>query len=272
MSGIGNLGSVNGSTVLVVVLVLLGIYIVFRLAMPKIRKTAWYDRHFRKKYALQEHMDLGKKPELLNEKEIHWGLRIGLIMIGITAIFLILTYLYVPHQVMQSWCITVVTYFASALATIPSIPLWAWIIIILFIFFPLSRLKPLFFLDNRVYFYYKITGANSGITAIYSIRHPKRPFVFYNVNMRHWFGMYWIQSADLMIRWSQKPNIVVVESLAAGEVRHITYLESELRMNQSYNQSLEKELAIRTGMSLDVIKQLLAAARGIEYQNPPPRM
>lgn len=271
MSGISGLGTINASTALVIILVLLGIYIGFKLAMPRIKKTAWYDRHFRKKYAYQEHLDLIKKPELLDEKEIHWGFRIGLILVAITAVFIILTYLYVPHKVMQSWWINVVTYFAAALATIPAIPLWGWIIIILFIFFPLSRLKPLFFLDNRVYFYFKITGANSGITSIYPIRHPKRPFVFYNVNMRHWFGMYWIQSADLMIRWSRKPNIVIVESLAAGEVRHITYLEAELRRWQDSYQDLENELSKRTGMSLEVIQKLLRAARGVETGETPPR-
>lgn len=272
MSGIGNLGNVNASTVLVIVLVLVAIYIGFRLAMPKIKKTAWYDRHFRKKYAYQEHLDLIKKPELLDEKEIHWGLRVGIILVAITAVFIILTYLYVPHPIMEKWYIQVVQYFASALATVPSIPLWVWILIMLFIFGPLTRLKPLFALDNRIYWYYKITGSNSGITAIYPLRHPRRPFVFYNVNMRHFFGLYWVQSADLMIRWSAKPNIVVVESLAAGEVRHITYLEAELRFWQDSYQDLENELSKRTGMSLGVIKQLLAAARGIDFQNQPPKV
>lgn len=260
--------NVSNNEIFAAFLVLVIGFIAYKLLLPKIRKTAWYQRHFRKTYAMQEHMDLGKKPELLDEKEIHWGFRIGLILIVITAIAIILSYLYVPHQVMQKWWISTVQYFVSILVTIPPVPLWAWILVLLFVYFPLTRLKPIFLLDNKLYFYYKITGGNAGITAIYPLRHPKRPFVFYNANMRHWFGFYWVQSADLMIRWSSKPNIVIVESLAAGEVRHLTYLEAELKMSQEYNQTLEKELSIRTGMSLDVIKQLLAAARGMEFQGP----
>lgn len=260
--------NVSNNELFAIFLVLVIGFIAYKILLPRIRKTAWFRRHFRKTYAMQEHMDLGKKPELLDEKEIRWGLRIGIVLLVITSIFIILTYLYVPHPVMSKWWISVVLYFSSIMATIPPVPVWTWILILLFVYFPLTRLKPLFVLDNKLYFYFRITGSNSGITAVYPLRHPKRPFVFYNVNMRHFFGLYWVQSADLMIRWSQKPNIVVVESLAAGEVRHITYLEAELRMSQQYNQTLEKELSVRTGMSLDVIKQLLAAARGMEFQGP----
>lgn len=261
--------NVSNNEIFIFFMAMVLLFVGYKLLLPRIRKTPWYARHFRKTYAMQEHMDLGKKPELLDEKEIRWGLRIGIILLVITAIAMILTYLYVPHQVTSKWWVGTVEYFASILATIPQVPLWVWILIFLFVYFPLTRLKPMFLLDNKLYFYYKITGSNSGITAVYPLRHPKRPFVFYNVNMRHFFGLYWIQSADLMVRWSSKPNIVVVESLAAGEVRHLTYLEAELRMSQEYNQTLEKELSVRTGLSLDVIKQLLAAARGLDFPGVP---
>ena len=227
-----------------------------------IRKSEAYkrNREIKKNKLESRPVDAGSSPEGEYYKEISW---IAVFIFAVMVILILNVAFLYPTTIPDAFYSLELQLSAFLWQRLTLIPLWAGIVILLFVWGPFTLLKPVIVYEGKNHWYYKVRGPDRGLVSFYLLRNlGKQPIVVYKAYLQKKGLSYYIEASDLIVEPGRRPSLIVVEGLGTGEVREILALQREVRELKIENQKLWRELRLRHAPSVDLVHETMRLMRG----------